>query len=711
MAVTLERETDEQTQSSERALTFAFGAWSFLASLLIFWVELMVAKMLLPRFGGSASVWNTALVFFQLTLLAGYAGAHLIARVASTLHKGIQLGIVALPLAVLPITLPSFLADRTFPPLLAVLLSLTVMVGGPFFALSTSTPTLQLWFSRSSHPRARDPYFLYSLSNLGSVVGLLGYPILIERTLSIRAQTVVWSLGYGCFVVLTIVASRMVPTWSRAPRRVAERPELRRRLTWAAIAFVPSLALLGVTRHLSTDVAAFPLMWTIPLVLYLASFVVTFRKSGRRVAEVSATALRLLVLPAALVAVIPTGALWLEVLLPLALLLTVSIAAHGRAYRDRPAAASLTEFYLWISIGGAAGGLFASLIAPIAFDSVIEYPLAVVLAVLFVGSRLRSEAPSSRLTIGLIVGVSLLALIPTDLRVSFLLLVLAGVVAILWGQRAWLLPVVGVALLGFPVGNPADVIAAERTFFGVYRVHSTPEQRYLVSGTTSHGTQIFEDGKGTSDPTRYYHPSGPAGDVMQALPDRAHDVGIIGLGIGSLVGYADADDSYTFYEIDEAVEEFATNTDNFTLLAESDAEVGIVIGDGRLEVTERRMAHDLLIVDAFTSDSIPVHLLTLEAFQSYFESLTDGGALLLHITNRHLDLEPVVGRIARELDASARIRRYSPAPDDQWSAPSVWVIVERQRVLPLGPEWTAARSSGSLWTDDYSNILAVVDWN
>lgn len=701
-------EGSAEAPARRSGLIWVYGAWSLLASLLIFWVELMAVKMLLPRFGGSASVWNTALVFFQVNLLAAYAGAHLLSRINSRWHKLLQTALVVLPLLTLPVALPAFLESQTTAPTLAVLTSLTLMVGAPFFALSTSTPTLQAWFSYSTHPRASDPYFLYALSNVGSLIGLLAYPLLLERILTIGAQTVLWTVGYGVFAGLTVGGARLVGRWGHARNTETEPPPLRRRLTWAAFAFVPSLALLGVTRHLSTDVAAFPLLWTVPLALYLASFVITFREGGEWWSLLGKRALRVLVVPAVLVVLI-TNLLWFTVSIPLVLLAAVSLAGHGQVYRDRPDAGSLTSFYLWISIGGAAGGLFASLVAPVVFDFVIEYPLTLVLAAFLAGPALRKRAPDRRFTILVVLVGALAGAVTAHQPMRFVALGGVGLIAVLWLGRLWFGIAVAVVLTAAFSQAGSDLLASERTFYGVYRVHETAQVRFIMSGTTLHGMQFIDEGR-RSTPLVYYHRDGPVGEVFSAVPN-ASDVGIIGLGVGGLTPYGDPGDTYTYYEIDPVVEQLARDESFFSFLSKAAPTVEVVIGDGRLELERLRPSHNMLIVDAFASDAIPVHLLTLEAFETYLDSLDEDGILLVHISNRHFDLEAVVGRIADELEASARVRRYSPVAEHEWMTQSVWVLVERTPSLNLSEGWEAAERGEALWTDDYSNILSVVDWS
>lgn len=691
-----------------------FGGWSLIGAMLLFWVELMVARMLLPRFGGSASVWNTALVFFQVNLLLGYLAAHHLSRLDSRRHKVIQTALAALPLVTLPVALPPAGSAPSSTPALAVVLALTVTVGAPFFALSTASPTLQAWFSRSGGPRAADPYFLYGLSNVGSVLGLIGYPLVIERFLPLRAQAIWWTGGYVGFVLLTLVAARIVGGWEPSGRVAATPIASSRKLRWAATAFVPSLALLGVTRHLSVDVAAFPLLWTVPLAIYLASFVVAFRSGGERWTSRSQRVLRLVLVPAVLLSVAITQDLWLSVSLPLIVLAALATAAHGQVYSDRPDTGSLTDFYLWVSLGGAAGGLFAALVAPAVFDFLVEYPLALALAGLFAAGRWRSRTPDIRLVLALVGICVLLGTGFAGLQIKILTLGLAGILAVMWLDRRWFALSIALIALGFGVDGAATTLATERTFFGIYRVEQTGQLRQMFSGNTSHGGQLFIDGTGSPQALSYYHAAGPVGDVFGRLTSRPGtlDVGVIGLGVGSTAGFGRNGDVFTFYEIDPAVEALASDENLFTLLAQSPAEVTVVIEDGRLALERLRPTHDLLMVDAFTSDSIPVHLLTKEAFEVYLDSLADQGRVMVHLSNRHLDLAPVVGRIASELGASARVKWFAPGPEDTGAAASIWMLVEPagSERLELEPDWAEAPIGPSLWTDEYSNILSVLHW-
>jgi hypothetical protein len=474
------------------------------------------------------------------------------------------------------------------------------------------------------------------------------------------------------------------------------------------------LALLGVTRHLSVDVAAFPLLWTIPLAIYLASFVVAFRTGGERWTGRARRTLRLLLVPTALLSVAITQDLWLSVTLPLAVLAALAIAAHGSVYSDRPDTGSLTDFYLWVSLGGAAGGLFAALLAPAVFNFLIEYPLALALAGLFASDRWRSRAPDTRLVLA-VVGIFVLAGIEvSSLQVKILTFGLAGIIAVMWLDKRWFALAIALISIGFSVDGATNTLATERTFFGIYRVEQTGELRQMFSGNTVHGGQLVIAGSGNPEALYYYHSDGPVGDVFGQLTSRpgALDVGVIGLGVGSTASFGRAGDAFTFYEIDPAVEAFAADEDLFTLLEQSRAEITVVIEDGRLALERLRPRHDLLMVDAFNSDSIPVHLLTREAFETYLGSLADQGRVMVHLSNRHLDLAPVVGRIAAELGASARVKRYDPGPEVTGAAASIWMLVEPAGSEPLepAPDWVEAPIGPSLWTDEYSNILSVLHW-
>jgi hypothetical protein len=592
------------------------------------------------------------------------------------------------------------------------------MVGGPFFALATVSPTLQRWLSETGHPRASNPYFLYAASNAGSLLALVAYPLVAEPLWSVTTHVRWWSGGYVLLVMLVAAAG-----WAtRGGPRTAVPATLftpgnggaSRRWFWVYAAAVPSALMLGVTRHLATDVASFPLLWVIPLALYLVTFIIAF--SGRSTFS-SAAAVRLLAIPL-LLSIVAITLSWrlLSVVLPLAFFTSVGLLAHGRLYASRPDPAHLTEFYLWVAVGGAGGGVLAALAAPLLFQSIAEYPLAIVMALwLLPHSGAQQETRHRRvLYVVFALGVAAAAWsqVAGSFRSSIVLMGATGILAFatVKSSRAYALVLTGLfALTGL---QHQDTIVAERTFYGVYRVYSEGSDYVMTSGTTVHGAQR-RLGNDHGVPIHYYYPDGPAGRVLSGLasPDGL-DVGVIGLGTGALAAYAGPADHYTFYEIDQAVVDLARDTRLFTYLEEAAGEIDIAIGDGRLEIGKAAGAsYNIIVLDAFSSDAIPVHLLTTEAFDLYRRKLKPDGVLLVHISNRYLDLEPIVGRIADELAMDARIDRFEPtaAQRADGAAASVWVIVGSGRLPVVG--WDEVRRNGPLWTDSFTSILSVFRWD
>jgi SAM-dependent methyltransferase len=686
-----------------------FGAASFVGAALLFLVQPMLAKLLLPSFGGSPMVWNTSALFFQVLLLAGYAYVH-----ASTRRLGprrqprLHLVLLALPLLVLPIGLPEDAAPTGGEPALWLLRVLAVAVGLPFALLATTGPLLQRWFSWTDHPRADDPYFLYAASNLGSVVGLLGYPFLIEPTIPLSTQTRGWSLAYLGFAALVaacgVVAARAArtapgaapgspPVSTRGADVPADdapgRPSWRLRLGWVALAFVPSSLMLGVTTHVSTDIAAIPLFWTVPLAVYLATFVVAFARTSRtppRVVTLLAAVLSVVVL--LVVTQVWDATVWQSVAVDLALLAAAGLAAHGRLAATRPAPEHLTGFYLLVSLGGALGGLLNGLLAPVVLDRSLEYPLVVclvpLLAVGVFGPPGRARMRGQRLR-----------------RVPVLVLRATPVLA-----------VVLLVVLGVYEDRRGDVLVRERTFFGSYLVSGDDEERVLQHGTTAHGWEELT-GDWVGEPTSYYTRSGPIGDVMTAydgtsLLDRT---AYVGLGVGTLAAYGEPGRRMDFFEIDPAVVDLARS--QFGFLGRSEADVRITVGDGRLSLEKAPDAtYGLIVLDAFSSDAIPAHLLTEEALRSYRSKLAPGGLLAVHVTNRHLDLVPVVAAEADELGMAAVVREDGVAPDP--ASVSTWVVLARRQGdldrLLTRPGWEPAVAGDTRgWTDDYSSLVQVLD--
>ena len=674
-----------------------YGAASFLGAALLFLVQPMMAKLVLPYFGGSPTVWNTCALFFQASLLAGYLYVHVTTRrLGPRRQPWVHLALLLLPLLVLPVGLPDDPApDPGAEPALWLLRVLLVAVGLPFLLLATTGPLLQRWFSWSGHPRAQDPYFLYAASNAGSVGGLLGYPFVIEPTVGLAAQTRWWSIAYCGFLLLVAIsgvlaarAARRRPAVEEEPARPATDGEPaaavsgKQRLTWVALAFVPSSLMLGVTTHVSTDIAAIPLFWTVPLAVYLATFVVAFARSSRRPPRVSAAVAAALAIPALLdVAADWNPAVWLLITLHLAVLAAAGLAAHGRLAAGRPPTGQLTVFYLWISVGGVLGGLLNGLVAPVVLDRVLEYPLV-------------------------------LALVP------LLLLGLTGKPSHprpVWRQPVlWTTAVLVIGALSASFVS-AGALLRDRTFYGSYRVTGTAERHSLTHGTTLHGWELL-DGPNAGEPTSYYTRSGPIGDVMAAYGGEPafRRVGLVGMGVGTLAAYGRPGQRMDFYEIDPAVVRIARDSGLFGFLGRSAADVRVVIGDGRLGLMGAPdAAYGLIVLDAFSSDAIPAHLLTEEAMAGYRRKLAPGGVLAVHITNRHLDLGPVLAAIADRQDLAA-VRRQAPGGGDV-TATSDWVVLapEEATLQPLRVKagWDALVGRGDVraWTDDYSSLVEVLD--
>ena len=763
-----------------------YSATIFLGAGLLFVVQPMVGKMVLPLLGGTPAVWSTCMVFFQAALLLGYAYAH-----ASTAWLGVRrqavlhLVVLALPLAVLPLGVdPRFLQTGAANPVLGVLFLLSAAVGLPFVVVSASAPLLQKWFASTGHPAARDPYFLYAASNLGSMLALLGYPFLIEPRLHLRtaewwSQTRLWSAGYFALAVLT-AACAIALWWSGRTVSEAEvpaepgegdtgAPAPRDRLRWIALSFVPSSLLLGATTYITLDVAAVPLLWVLPLATYLLSFILVFGRWPLRLHRMVTAAL----LPAVLLVIFFMMSdllkqVWMTVLCHLLLLLVVALACHGELALRRPSARHLTEFYLLMSLGGVLGGLFNALVSPLVFTSLAEYPLAMVLAcvlVLGVGAAPRPR-PAPLLTVALALGITALAFVlyssslAIRLDVSFLInaLGLASTVVGTWltnlestvnKELIYGPPVVaafflrrrpialGLALVGLLMAagyvdaSRNDQIRQARSFFGVLKILRVGgEKGYteLRHGTTIHGRQSLDPTR-REEPQAYYHARGPIAQLYAELARRGGPLhtAVIGLGTGTMAAFARSGDTMTIYEIDRLVRDIALEPTYFTYVTDArrrGAIIQIEMGDARLRleaVRRERPAekYDLILVDAFSSDAIPVHLLTREALAVYLDVLKPDGVLAFHISNRYLRLEPVVANLAEDAKLGGRLVIDDPfAGESEGGIESTLAVLARTSA-PLGSltadvHWTATSLEVDprvgVWTDDFHSLLTILKW-
>ncbi len=723
-------------------MVLLFAVTIFLGSALLFLVQPMFARMVLPVLGGAPSVWNTAMVFYQAVLLAGYACAHFsTARLGVRRQSVMQLGLLLLPFAILPVAVAGIGTPPTDSSPLGWLLGVMLTaVGLPFFAAATMGPTLQTWFAASGHSRAADPYFLYSSSNLGSMVALLGYPFAIEPFLSLDQQSQLWTWAYAAFVVLA--AACVAAIWNKssaasAPAlagRGTEAPKIERRrsLRWVGLAFIPSSLMLGVTSYLSSEIAVVPLLWVVPLALYLFTFVVAFRPGAGRLVPVAARAFAILavtlVVSLNMQATQPLG--WL-MLLHLVVFTLAAFLCHVKLAADRPASSQLTSFYLWISVGGVLGGVFNALLAPLLFNTVVEYPLALVLAAYVTASVHGAQSsPRARLLdwLGpLALAVFAFGLAYTGPAIRFVSMkTLSGAI---FG-----LPALGCFLLSrrplrFALGLSALLLAAtvyrdergnilhtERSFFGLHRVTLDPALKvhYLVNGRTLHGTQSLDPAR-RSEPLAYYFRTGPAGQILAELArDPAQPVGVVGLGAGSLASYALPGQPWTFFEIDPVVVRLARDEKYFTFLRDTPAKLRVVLGDARLSLQQEPAGSlHLLMIDAFSSDAIPAHLITREALALYQQKLGPRGVIAVHISNLHLDLEPVLSALAREAGLVCRVRDDTLVPEAERNlgkAASVWLVLARDTAdlgaLASDRRWLPARLTGQrVWTDNYSSIL------
>ena len=720
----------------------------------MFLLQPLLARILLPAFGGSPAVWNTSMVFFQVLLLSGYAYAHEsvrrfgIAR-QMLLHAAIVLGSVAM----LPHALSSMPVDTAHPEL-AVLRLLAGMAAVPFFVLSTNSSLTQRWFSVASLRGSSDPFWLYAASNVGSLVALLSYPLLVEPSLGVRAQLHYWAIGYVAFALITVAT--MYVTYRRT-RSAASLPAdgpaemhmplqqavtRRRRMSWVARSAIASSLLLSITMEISTDVIAAPLFWVLPLALYLLSFVVAFSSHRPQRAAVSYATLLGIALCLVLVIVPTVLPLWFALVALLTTLFAGALLCHGDLADDRPTASDLTSFYLWISVGGAIGGIANSLVAPLIFSSIAEYPVTLLLLAFMVRTPSAGrDAWSWRDAREMLVSPVALTMIAailvattavlhgradhvraasdtTILQWQFMPLAIL-VCGVLYRRQPGIFQlatalVAAFVLAGLQFTDP--IIDQGRSFFGVSRVTENGYERILIHGVTVHGSQRKAPAL-RGIPTSYYYPEGPLGWVVAHAPDNAA-IGVVGLGAGSLAPLARAGQSITFFEIDPLVETMARR--DFTFLADSKASVRVAIGDGRRLIAAEPDDHfDVLVLDAFSGDAIPTHLLTEEAISLYLHKLKSDGVLVIHISNRYADLARVLRGWHDATGQRVAMSQYVPAAREQAQGVRSTVAVALSRSprglmrLAQTQQWYWIEDDGPSvrWTDDHVSVIDVLNRN
>lgn len=723
----------------------------FTSAALLFVLEPLFARLVLPVLGGSPAVWNTSLAFYQATLLAGYLYAHLTRHLPMRAQVGLHAAVLIAAVAALPVRLPAGAPAPGQEPVLWLIGALVLGIGLPFFAVSATSPLLQRWFSRSEHVRAHDPYFLYAASNAGSLIGLVSYPFLLEPRWRLAEQSTGWTVGYLALVALVIAGGVLALRTSGRARDVETEVRVApgsipwtRIARWVLLAAVPSSLLIGVTTYLQTDLSPMPLLWVAPLGLYLVTFILAFGRPDLAPPRTLARILPYAVLPMAVLlgrSVFQTGLgpSGLFIALHLVVFTVVALLCHVQLAEDRPPARQLTSFYLWVALGGALGGSFNALVAPAVFETILEYPIALVAACLLAPSLFRGvETSRTRVldvALPVAVGVAVAAfalaaregLISGEVGVALVLGIPA--VAVFSFSRRPLRFGLGVAALLLASGSLYSEIGStvliDRTFFGVHRVvvDEPLGLRYILNGSTLHGAQRTDPDRAL-EPTTYYHPTGPYARAFAGLREVARAgmaapwrVAVVGLGAGGMACLGREGEQWDFYEIDPAVERIARS--EFTFLADCAPDTRVILGDGRLELSRSEETYDVIALDAFTSDAIPVHLLTRDALETYLRKLQPRGALLFNVTNRHLDLEPVLAALARDLGLVAVTREdYALLPSElaDGKAPSQVVAMSRTRegVAPLVAErWGSLvpRADVGVWTDDFSSIVPIFRGN
>ncbi len=725
-----------------RAIIATFAVTLFTSACLLFLIQPLITKMILPLLGGSPAVWSVALVFFQGVLLIGYAYSHaLVTRLPPRVAVPMHLAVLALAMLSLPISLPAGWREAPANGQQLWLLGLlAVSVGLPFFAVSSNAPLLQSWFSRTDHPHSRDPYFLYGASNCGSFAALILYPLVVEPLLPLGRQTSFWGITYALLAIMVAVCGCIAWRYGiggarfdvAAAGQSAPAPTLSDRAIWAGLAFVPSGLLVGVTAYITTDLVAAPFLWVIPLALFLLTFVITFQKKPWLRHKVMLWIHSLVVAP--LCVLMFTPALWAWLLLAhLAAFFVSTMVCHGELVRRRPPARYLTEFYLLMSFGGVCGGLFASLIAPQIFSRVFEYPilmLAVFACRADFWEALRGEGRKQALSFALVpaavAAMTLSAGAGGGAGLSLLIWSVVGsMVALAFLHNRPLLQsgILAAALtLSISLGVNQNAIERIRSFFGVSTVFAMEGGRYhvLTHGTTMHGAQSWTDENGarlSGEPGKlsYFFEGGPydiAVKLIRQNDGKLEDVAVVGLGAGALACYGEQGELWRFFEIDPEVIQIARNPRLFTFISECAPGSSIVLGDGRLSIKKARDASfDLIILDAFSSDSVPAHLMTVEAMKLYFSKLKPGGALLFNISNRYMELASVIRAVAY----------FDRLGDGTWTSnrkkyevvPLIAAVAKTGADLggiPADPRWYEKGDEPMItpWTDDYANFIGAI---
>jgi hypothetical protein len=746
----------DQPSAARNGLVLAvYTAAIFVSALLLFSVQPLFTKMVLPRLGGSPAVWSVAMVFFQALLLLGYAYAHLLMQIRNRIVPVVvHLALLIVAILTLPLSIASSWGDPPTSGYAVWLLGLlAVSIGLPFFALAANNPLLQAWFVRSGHPSGSDPYFLYASSNIGSFLALLSYPLLVEPIFRLRTQNLIWTGGYGVLIlliascgVLLLRSPALAFDDAQTEATAAPAPSWLLRARWIFLAAVPSGLLIAVTAHISTDVAAAPLLWVLPLSLYLLTWVLVFQSR-----PLLPHKWMMMLQPVAIAGVVLLLVVGGEQNLLLTLgghqicFFVIAMACHGELARTRPAAKYLTGFYVALSFGGMVGGLFAGLIAPFTFSWIAEYPILLALAAICRPGDGNERLPRLMRWYWIALAIIAIALIaPTQMSgkltdyfqehrvwIAGGVGVLAALLALALNADRWkIFATVAVALVLIRL-YPTDDGRVEtvRSFFGVHKIVVTPGGQYhvLMHGTTIHGAEKYlnDDGtkvEGRPEPITYYHRDGGIGQAIAAVRERKQasqgaplKVAVIGVGAGTLTCAGEPGESWKFFEIDQTMVDTARDPKYFSYIQHCAPDVKPVIGDARLTFAKEPDGfYDLIIVDAYSSDAIPIHLATEEAMAIYKAKLAPQGAVVMHVSNRHLDLESVVVGIADANDLKSWVYNEDSGRDGEYIFATDVVVSAREDAdvgkLASSDKWTETEPTEGerVWTDDYSNILGAV---
>jgi hypothetical protein len=741
---------DPPSANRNRLVLVVYTAAIFVSALLLFSVQPLFTKMVLPRLGGSPAVWSVAMVFFQSLLLAGYAYAHYLMRLNNRMISvAVHLALLVIAFLTLPLSIAGGWGEPPTSGYALWLLGLfAVSIGLPFFALAANNPLLQAWFVRTGHPNGPDPYFLYASSNIGSFLALLSYPVLLEPMFTLRTQNLIWTGGYVVLIVLIAACGvlllrspKSAPVDTLAKDSDAAAPAWSLRARWIFLAAVPSGLLIAVTAHISTDVAAAPLLWVLPLSLYLLTWVLVFQSR-----PLLPHKWMLMLQPAAIAGIIVLLAVGGEQNLLLTLgghqlcFIVIAMACHGELARTRPAAKHLTGFYVALSFGGMLGGLFAGLIAPNVFSWVAEYPILVVLAALCRPPGDERFPRWSRWYWPILLAVAVALIAPAfgngevlnwlqEQRVYVVAAVASAgmLLALVLNAARWKLAALATLALVLVRVYPADDGRVEtvRSFFGVHKIVVTPHGQYhvLMHGTTIHGAEKFQNDDGSPIPGRpepitYYHRDGGIGQAITAIRERKGAplrVAVIGLGAGTLTCASEPGETWKFFEIDQTMVDTARDPRYFKYVRSCEPDLKPVIGDARLTFArEPDGLYDLVIVDAYSSDAIPIHLATEEAMKIYKDKLAPQGAVLMHVSNRHLELSSVVVGIAEANDLKSWVYSEDSGRDSEYIFSTSVVVSAREEAdigkLASSDQWTETEADEEqrVWTDDYSNVLGAV---